>query len=376
MPIKMIRRGASVFIVGHGPLAAAVTDALARLPGIAKASMVTAAPPPHADLVVEMLGGVEPAFRLAMGALGSGTSCLVTSPLLMAAHGRVLANAAEGQHVFLGFSSTGFALPLDDLLPQARTLTLATHGGAQAILARMGYRGETYEQAERELFSSGFDLSDASGKLTLARAMVLLGLWRDSWPRFADCVRTGVDMLCADDFKNLRLFGLLPVYGARIAFDTVYAGPLAVAPGSPLAVGMGREALLMETSAGDVVMTAPADDTARIVQGIMADARRWLQRKPLRFGDPYRGVDSQDITGAARGFEDALCYVRVAYGRKDMALAAAGRVLQERIDGSGFWQAVLQGADITELRRRLPDAVTLPVAGPWEAPAAGLRLVG
>lgn len=367
----MMNRGVSISVVGQGALAQAVTAALGRVQGVVQVCQTSGVPVPGTSLVVEMVGGVEPAFRLAMGALGTGIPCIVTSPLLMAAHGRVLANAALGQHVLLGTSAIGFAFPVEEMMAGARHIRLVTAGGAQAVLARMGYRGESYEQAEKELYTSGADLTDASGKMTQARAMTLLGRWRDAWPRFNDCVRMGVDGFAPEDFRSLRAFGLQPVYGAEITPETIYTGPLAVSPASPLvAAGTDREVMLVQTDEGEILLSAPADETARVVRGVVADVRRWMQRKPVAAVQPYAVTDSFVRP------ETGLCYVRVPYGRRDMALAAAGEVVHERIEGNGTWQAVVRGADVRDFRLRLPEAVIMPIAGAWEAPSAGLRLVG
>lgn len=371
MPAKTIRRGLSISVIGQGALARAVADALGRMGGVARIYQTSGAPVAGTDLVVEMVGGVEPAFRLAMGTLAQGLPCVVTSPLLMAAHGRVLANAAIGQHVLLGTSAIGFAVPVEEILASARGIQLVTGSGAQALLSRMGYRGETYEQAEKELYTTGADLSDVSGKLTQARAMTLLGRWRDAWPRFNDCVRIGVDGFLPEDFKSLRAFGLQPVYGAEITPESVYTGPLAVVPTSPLAAaGAGREVMVVQTDEGEILLSAPADETARVLRGVLADVRRWMQRKPVAAAQPYTVADSYVRP------ETGLYYVRVPYGRRDMAMAAVSGVVHERVEGNGTWQAVVQGVEVREFRQRLPEAVIMPIAGDWEAPSVGLRLVG
>lgn len=369
----MIKRGLQISVVGKGPSATSVTQALGRLSGVLQVTQADQ-PTPGCDLVVEMVGGVEPAFRLAMETLGRGIACVVTSPMLMAAHGRVLTAAAVGQHTLLGVSPLAFALPVDELLASGRVQRIqARFGtGAQAIMTRMGYRAEPYAKAEAELRLQGHDMTDAGGKLTQARALCMLGVWQGVWPKISASVRVGMDAFRPEDFKNLRLFGLQPVYGADVSAHGAYTGPLAVAPGHPLLQGPERDVLVLDTADGELVLQAPADEEARIIQGVLADVRGWMRRKPMH-GVVHTAANVQDFFGKA---SSELCYVRVPYGQREMASAGAHDVVQERVEGDGFWQGVLKGADVRELRLRLPEAVVMPLVGSWEAPAQGLRLVG
>jgi hypothetical protein len=84
-------------------------------------------------------------------------------------------------------------------------------------------------------------------------------------------------------------------------------------------------------------------------------------------------------TGSEIGFarpQSVLCHVCVPYGCRDALLKVAEDVVQERVAGDGRWQAVVQVPRLADARAHADGGLVMPVVRDWEAPAAGLRLVG
>lgn len=326
---------------------------------------------PACDVVVEMVGGVEPAFRTAMAALGTGTACIVTSPMLVAAHGRMLASAAEGMHCFLGVSAAGVGTHVEKMAAGSsiRKATLLWSDGGRALMDRMGFRNESLARMRADLERGGMDLSDAGGKLTQARAAAVLGAC-GAWPRVSSQVRVGVDAVEPADMRKMRELGLGVVYGAVLEGGRMYVGPLAVALDSPLLGERGRDVVMLDTDEGEVMWSRECDERARVLGGVMTDARDFLKWKQT-------GVEqASGLLELAEDDRAALCYVRLASGRREAVLANVERVMEERVDSDGMWQAVVKGIHIGRLRLLASDGLALPLTGKWEASVGmGLRLV-
>lgn len=372
----MTRRNLRICVAGGNALATAVVEALGKLSGIEIVRQISTVGmvPAGTDVLVEMVGGVEPAFRSAMAALGSGVSCVVTSPMLVAAHGRVLAGAAEGMHCALGMSGAAMGVDFEKLVVGAdvRRVTALWSDGASALLARMGFRNESFERLHSDFIKHDLDLSDASGKLTQARTAALMGAC-GGWPRVSAQVRVGVDALDPTDIRKLREFGLGLVYGSVLERGRFYTGPLAVALDGSLMRDRGRDVLVVEEEGGaQQVWSRDGDEWGRVVRGVTADVRAMVREK----GGGKIEENGLISYSYLDDIED-VCYVRVGAGRREAILANVDHVLEERMDGEGMWHAVVRGMAIGQLRLLSSEGLALPVAGEWTpAAAAGLRLVG
>lgn len=368
----MIRRGKNVAVVGQGDAAAQLVAALGALQGVAQVRQVAVelVRPRAYDVVVEAVGGVALAYEVAMGALSQGVDCVVTSPFLLAAHGEVLSAAARGQGAKLGVTAAGFGVPV---MPMVRALAVERLvmglGAGNVLLNRMRARQENCQQAERQLELQGSDLSDAGGKVSYARAVVLAGEWQGVWHngKRANVQRGSVDRVDAMVMRHLRGMGLELVLAAQIDRVGVYAGPMAVPIGSALADGVlvGENVVVMVHGSGEAVIRLAADDRAMVRSGVVADVENMV--RGLRYEVPMGEVEGGD------GIE--RCVVRCVYGKRE-AVMQAGEVIFERVEGDGMWQAVVQGVPFARLRMLVPEALVLPLVGGWDVPAAGLRLVG
>lgn len=367
------KRGKNLLVVGQGAAATAVAAAISRLGGVGyvrQAAVMDATLLGQCDAVVEMVGGVTPAFDVAMAALGRGIACISANPLLVAAHGRVLQDAAAGQCTYFGFQSAGFGVPMAEALaalPVTR-MTMGLHGVANMVLARLGYRAETVEQASAYVRLQNPDMSDMGGKLTQARAVALRALWHPVWGRVSGYARTGLELVEPSDVQRLREFGLNLVYGAEISAEGIYTGPLAVGHDSPLLAAQMQDVLVMQTVHGEMVLSQPAEESVRMVAGVTADVRQWLRsiRPALALVEPARAV-REDTT---------RCFVRLPYARREAIVALKPEILKERVVGDGLWQAVLSVPQGVEIQPGEMGGVVYPVSGAWEpAAAAGLRLV-
>lgn len=370
-------------MAGRGAAAAAVVNALAMLPGVTTVRQIAELTPANAatqllgvHLVVDMVGGVAPAFAAAMAALGQGIACVTANPLLVASHGRVLQNAATGQHTYFGFQAAGFGLPVGEMMAALRPtkVTASFTTAASIALARMTFRNESLAHVSAHLKMAQVDLSDWGGKVTQARAMALRALWFGDELRGQQLARVGVESVEPADVKRMREFGLQPVFGAEITEKGIYTGPMAVAQGSPLLHADAQDVLVAETEHGDVVLAQAADETQRVVAGVIADVRQYLRAPKPTLSHEVRRYDIMKA-------EPVRAYVRVPYAMREQVLAEKPEIVDEHVNGDGLWQAVVEVDSLANLRIGAFGGMVFPIAGHWEPPVrvavgSGLRLVG
>lgn len=359
-------------MVGQGPEVPAVVETLGCVPGVGMVSHkreADARAMAGFDVVVEMVGGVAPAFKVAMDALGQGISLLTANPLLVAAHGKVLQGAAAGQHAYFGFQAAAFGLPLADMLAVMglRNVTAGWCTAANVALARMAYRNESLAQVSAQLKLQQVDTSDWGGKVTQARAAALRSLWQAEALAAFKQLRVGVERVEQADVRRLREFGLQMVFGAVISAQGIYVGPLAVGPESPLLAAAQQDVLVGEGDGGDVVLSCAADV---FVGGLAADLRQVLRApKPAFAGQAARYERGQP--------EGVRAYVRIAAESREAVLGAKPEVMQERVSGDGLWQAVVAVKSLHDLQEvHAAGGMVYPLSGAWQPVSVGLRLVG
>lgn len=372
----------TILVAGRGDAAAAVVNAISGLPMVGCVRQIGEVDvnKAHAqlaggDLLVEMVGGVAPAFATAMAALEQGMACVTANPLLVAAHGRVLQNAALGQHAYFGFQAAGFGMPVAEMVAatQPRKVTVSFVTAASMAIARMAFRDESLAHVSAHLKMQKIDLSDWGGKVTQARAMALRALWFKDELRGAQLGRISVEQVEPADVRRMREFGLQPVFGAEITEQGIYTGPMAVAHNSPLLNATVQDVLVAETAHGEILLTHSADEVQRVVAGVMADVRQFLRTPKPAITTEMRA------TGFASVRKPERAYVRVPFAAREQVLAFKPEILSERVEGDGLWQAVIEVERVSELRLSAFGAMVYPLNGHWTAPVmgtVGLRLVG
>jgi homoserine dehydrogenase len=154
------------------------------------------------DVVIELIGGLQPARDLIRSALRAGKHVVTANKLVVSRHGRELERLASDSGAQLRYSAAvGGGVPMLEHVSQiARTKGITTvegvvNGTTNFILDRLG-EGLTYDEALREAQRLGFaekdpttdlDGSDAAHKLALL-AQPAFGAWLDP----EEVERTGI----------------------------------------------------------------------------------------------------------------------------------------------------------------------------------------
>ena len=173
---------------------------------------------PSVGAVVEVMGGIEPAFSYAARILESGRHLVTANKALVAAHGMDLARMARDHGAaFLFSAACGGGVPLLHNLSLAAagdailSVSGILNGTTNYMLHAMQSRGLDYGAALREAQSLGYaeadPTADVSG-LDAARKIMLAGAVAFSRLPSAGLDCEGIDHITAGDVSDFRARGL------------------------------------------------------------------------------------------------------------------------------------------------------------------------
>ncbi len=142
---------------------------------------------PRVDVVVELIGGVEPARSLVEAALAAGKSVVTANKELLAAHGTALAESAATAGLDLLYeAAVAGAIPLIRPLRESlageriRRVMGIVNGTTNYILTMMSEAGVSYAQALAEAQRLGYaerdPSADVDGHDAASKAAILAGL--------------------------------------------------------------------------------------------------------------------------------------------------------------------------------------------------------
>ncbi len=203
--------GIAVRRVGH-PRAAGIDRALLTADAHA---LVTR---PDVDIVVEVIGGIEPARSLLLAALKNGTPVVTANKALLAEDGAEIHGAARefGADLYYEASVAG-AIPL--LRPLRESLAGDTvhrvlgivNGTTNFILDRMDSSGagfaESLEEAQALGYAEADPTADVEGFDAAAKAAILASLAFHTPVTAADVHREGITEVTAADIGSARALG-------------------------------------------------------------------------------------------------------------------------------------------------------------------------
>jgi homoserine dehydrogenase len=251
---------------------------------------------PTVELVVEVMGGLDPAGALVLRALEAGKPVVTANKELVAARGPELVELAERRGVSLLFeASVGGGIPIIRPLSeslageQVQRVMGIVNGTTNYILTKMFEDGAEYEEVLAEAQMLGFaeadPTADVSGADAVAKAAILASLAFGTWVSGDDVFREGIEALDPADFRFASDLGYVPKLLA-IAEDTpagvlVRVHPTLVPADHPLASVRGaNNAIYLEGPAvGELLFAGPGaggDPTATAVLGDVIDAAREL----------------------------------------------------------------------------------------------------
>ncbi|MFM9377722.1 homoserine dehydrogenase [Gordonia sp. VNK21] len=169
------------------------------------------------DLVVELIGGIEPPRTLILQALESGKSVVTANKALMAAHAGELSEAAERNRVDLYFeAAVAGAIPVIRPLTQSLSgdrvtrVTGIVNGTTNYILSEMDATGADYADVLAEAGRLGYaeadPTADVEGYDAAAKAAILASIAFHSRVTAEDVYREGITAITAADLDAAKKF--------------------------------------------------------------------------------------------------------------------------------------------------------------------------
>ena len=173
---------------------------------------------PEIEVVVEVMGGVEPAFTFVKRALEAGKSVCTSNKVLVAAHGPELLEMAKKRNLnFMFEASVGGGIPIIRPLNQSLTadeitkITGILNGTTNYILTKMDKEGSTYEETLKEAQELGYaernPEADVEGFDACRKIAILTSLAYGSTVKFEEIRTEGITKITTKDFKYAEKLG-------------------------------------------------------------------------------------------------------------------------------------------------------------------------
>jgi len=173
---------------------------------------------PEIDVVVEVLGGIEPAKRLLLRALANGKHVVTANKELLANEGRDLFDAADAAGLDLLFEAAvagGVPLirPLKDSLAGERVTRLLgiVNGTTNYVLTQMSEHGsgfaEALAEAQRLGYAEADPTADVEGFDAAAKCAILASIAFNTRVVASDVYREGIARVTAQDIADADRLG-------------------------------------------------------------------------------------------------------------------------------------------------------------------------
>lgn len=246
------------------------------------------------ELVVEVMGGIDPTGDLVLAALQSGKPVVSANKALIAERGPELIAAAEESRVpFLFEAAVGGGIPI--IRPLSETLAGEQvervigiiNGTTNYILTQMSESGQSYEDALADAQELGYaeadPTADVSGADAAAKAGILGSLAFGTWVGIDSVFYEGIDGLATTDLEFaadlgyvVKLIGIAERVAGGVS---VRVHPAMLPVDHPLAAIRGAtNAIFIEgPSVGELLFSGPGAGgapTATAVLGDVIDAAR------------------------------------------------------------------------------------------------------
>jgi homoserine dehydrogenase len=243
----------------------------------------------RSDLIVELIGGLEPARDYLLRAMRAGRHVVTANKQLLSHHGEELWDVAREQGVQLRFEgAVAGVVPVIRVL--AESLAGASidrvhgivNGTTNFILSEMERTGGSFAQALAEAQRLGYAEADPTDDVTgrdAAAKMAIIARLAFETPVHIDQVRyEGIEQIQPDDLEYARDLGLgLKLIGTaeRVGTDSlsVRVYPAFLYPGHPLASVSGPfNAVTVESEAiTEITMSGPGAGGPQTASAVLGD---------------------------------------------------------------------------------------------------------
>ena len=204
---------------------------------------------PEVDIVVEVMGGIEPAYTFVKRALQAGKSVSTSNKALVAKHGSELMEIAKEKNInFLFEASCGGGIPIIRALNSSLTadeideITGILNGTTNYMLYKMSTENCDFDTVLKEAQAKGYaeadPTADVGGADACRKIAILSSLAYGKFLNYEDIYTEGITKITPADMEYAKELGMtikLLATSRRIG-DSFYAmvAPFLVGQSSPL----------------------------------------------------------------------------------------------------------------------------------------------
>jgi homoserine dehydrogenase len=240
------------------------------------------------DLVVEVIGGLEPAREYVLRAMQAGRHVVTANKQLLSQHGEELWAAAREHGVQLRFeAAVAGVVPVIRVLQESLAAAHVervhgiVNGTTNYILSEMARTGATYESALADAQALGYaeadPTDDVTGRDAAAKMAILARLAFDTPVHLDQVPYEGIEHITADDMEYARELGLgLKLIGTAERIDggvSVRVHPAFLYGGHPLASVNGPfNAVTIESTAiTEITLSGPGAGGPQTASAVLGD---------------------------------------------------------------------------------------------------------
>jgi homoserine dehydrogenase len=242
----------------------------------------------RSDLVVELMGGIDPTRDYVLRALEAGRHVVTANKQLLSQHGEEVFDAARSGGVQLRFEGA-----VAGVVPAIRVMseTLAAahiervhgivNGTTNYILSEMARTGASYEEAladaQRLGYAEADPTEDVTGKDAAAKMAILARLAFNAAVRLDQVSYEGIERLTSDDIEYAKELGLsLKLIGSAERIDSgvaVHVYPAFLYADHPLASVNGAfNAVTIESPAiTEITLSGPGAGGVQTASAVLGD---------------------------------------------------------------------------------------------------------
>jgi len=268
----------------------------------------------RSQVIVELIGGIDPARELVLRALRSGRHVISANKQLLSQHGDELWAAARESGTQLRFeAAVAGVVPVIRVLAEGlagahvQRIHGIVNGTTNYILTEMERSGASYEealgQAQRLGYAEADPAEDVDGRDAAAKMAILARLAFGTPVSLADVRYEGIEHIAPDDLEYARELGLgLKLLGTAERVDgglSVRVHPAFLYPGHPLAAITGPfNAVTVESPAiTEITMSGPGAGGPQTASAVLGDlvsvmTAPWVAPEPVSKLAPVVDVES------------------------------------------------------------------------------------
>lgn len=304
---------------------------------------------PEVDIVVEVMGGVEPAYTFTKRALQAGKSVCTSNKELVARHGLELLKIAEEKNINYMFeASCGGGIPIIRPLHSSLTadeideISGILNGTTNYILSKMQAENADFEEVLKEAQEKGYaernPEADVEGYDACRKIAILSSLAFGNHVNYEEIYTEGITKITVEDMKYASALGMSIklLATSKKENDKFYAmvSPVLVGTDSPLySVNDVFNAIFVHGNVlGDAMFYGSGAGklpTASAVVADVVDEARHLNRSIMAFWSSKK-LELTDISNSSRKFfvrvkgtpETELAKVQAVFGNVQPVVVA------------------------------------------------------